>query len=72
MSLHYNSHDSYWFVNGKEIFMFEADNKNVNFPTQFCLWSLCNGFSNTDSREIFLNGDVYGFSVDYSSVDKYS
>ena len=52
--------------------MFEADNKNVNFPTQFCLWSLCNGFSNTDSREIFLNGDVYGFSVDYSSVDKYS
>ena len=52
--------------------MFEADNKNVNFPTQFCLGSLCNGFSHTDSREIFSNGDVYGFSVDYSSVNKYS
>ena len=30
--------------NGKEIFKFKADNKNVNFPTQFCLGIISNGF----------------------------
>ena len=33
--LHYNPGNSYLLVNGKEIFKFKADNKNVNFPTQF-------------------------------------
>ena len=36
--------NSYLFVNKKEIFKFEADNKNVNFPIQFCLGSLSNEF----------------------------
>ena len=58
MSLHYNDDNSYLFVNGKEIFKFKADNKNVN------------GFSATDAREVSLNGNVYDFSVDYNSIDK--
>ena len=71
MSLHYNSDKSYLFVNGrKEIFKFKAVNKNVNFPTQFCLGSISNGFSYTESREVSLNGNVYNFSVHYSSTDK--
>ena len=70
MSLHYNSDNSYLFVNGKEIFKFKADNKNVNFPTQFCLESISNGFSNTGSREVSVNGNIYDFSVNCSSVDK--
>ena len=44
LSLHYNSDDSYLFVNGKEIQTFKADNKNVNFQTQFCLGSMSNKF----------------------------
>ena len=36
LSLHYIVDNSYLFVNGKEIFKFKVDNKNVNFPTQFC------------------------------------
>ena len=40
MSLHYNADNNYLLVNGKEIFKFKADNKNVNFPTQFCLGSI--------------------------------
>ena len=72
LSLHYNVDNSYLFVNGKEIFKFQADNKNVNFPTQFCLGSISNGFSATESREISLNGNVYDFSVDYSSIDNSS
>ena len=35
--MHYNADNSYLFVNGKEIFKFKADNKNVNFQTQFSL-----------------------------------
>ena len=33
-----------FFVNGKGIFKFKADNENVNFKTQFCLGSISNGF----------------------------
>ena len=43
------------FVNRKEIFKFKADNKNVNFPTQFCLGSLSTGFNATESKEVSLN-----------------
>ena len=60
--MHYNGDNGYLFVNGKEIFKFKAENKNVNFPTQFCLA--------TESREVSLNGNVYNFSVDYNSGDK--
>ena len=35
----------------KKIFKFKADNKNVNFPTQFYLVSISNGFSAIESRE---------------------
>ena len=59
------------FVNGKETFKLKPDNKNVNFPTQFCLESISNGFSATESKEVSLNGNVYDFSVDYNSIDKY-
>ena len=70
MSLHYNGDNSYLFVNGKEIFKFKASNKNVNFPTQFCLGSISTAFSATESREVSLNGNVYDFSVDGNSIDK--
>ena len=45
---------SYLFVNGKEIFKVKADNKNVNYPTQFCLWSISDGFGTTESSEVSL------------------
>ena len=70
MSLNYNADNSYLFFNEKEIFKFKSDNKNVSFPTQFCLGSVSNGFSATESREVSLNGNVYDFSVDYNSIDK--
>ena len=69
--LHYNTENSYFFVNGKEIFKFKADNKNVNFSTQFCLGSIFIGFSATEPREVSLKRNVYDFSVDYNSIDKY-
>ena len=43
LSSHYNVDNSYLSVNEKEIFRFKADNKSVNFPTQFCLRNMSNG-----------------------------
>ena len=39
----------YLFVNWKEIFKFKANNKNVNFPTQFSLGRISNGFGTAES-----------------------
>ena len=58
------------FINEKEIFKFKVDHENVNFPTQFCLERISNDFSDTESRGVSLNGNVYDFSVDYNSIDK--
>ena len=71
MSVHYNANNSYLFVNEKKILRFKANNKYVNFPTHFCLGSISNGFSATDSRKVSLNGNVYDFSVDYNFIDKW-
>ena len=58
------------FVNGKEIFKFKPDNKNVNLPTQFCLRSISNEFRAAVSREVSLSGNVYNFFDNYNSIDK--
>ena len=70
LSLHCNTDTSCLFVNGKEIFKFKPDNKNANFPNQFCLGSISNGFSATESTEVSLNENVYDFSFDYNSIEK--
>ena len=70
ISLRYNVDNSDLLVNGKGIFRFKTDNKNINFPTKFCLGSTFNGFSATESREVSLNRNVYDFSVSYNSIDK--
>ena len=66
-SLHYNSDNNYFFVNGKEIFKFKANCKNADFPTQFCWGSISNQFSAFNSREVSLKRI---FSVDYNVIDK--
>ena len=60
--MHYNADNSYLFVNGKEIYKFKADNKDENFPTQFCLQSVSVKFD--ESKEVSLTGDIYDFSDD--------
>ena len=61
LSLHDNGGNSYLFVNRKEIYKFKADNKIVNFPTQFCLGSLSNNF---ESEELSFKRNIFDFSVD--------
>ena len=69
LSLHYSNNNIYLLLTVKEIFKFKANNKNVNFPTQFCLGVISNGFGATESREVTLKGNLYDFSVDYKAID---
>ena len=55
MSLHDDGDNNYLFINRKEIIKFKVDNKNVNFPTRFCLGSLSNEFSATEFEKVSLN-----------------
>ena len=76
LSLHYNAYNNsskwwYLFVNEKAISKFEAEKKNVKFPTRFCLRSNSNGFSTTESTEVSLNGNGYDFLVDYNPIDTF-
>ena len=68
--MHYNANNNHFFVNGKEIFKFKVNNKNVNFPSNFWLGSISNRFSATESRKECLNRNVSDFLVDYNSTDK--
>ena len=52
-SLYYNHDNSYLFLNGKEIYKFKADNKNVNIQTQFSLGSISN---KSELEEVSLKG----------------
>ena len=54
----------------KKICKFKADNKNVNFPTQFCLERTSKKIDAIESREVFLKGNVYEFSFDYNVINK--
>ena len=58
------------FVNEKEIQKLNAYYENVNFPTQFCLGSVSNGFIAVDSGEVSSKGNVYDFSVGYIAIIK--
>ena len=68
MSLNCDDVNSYLFVNGEKIYNFKANNKNVNFPNQFCLGSMCNKFGEVE--EVSLKGNVYDFLVDDNGIDK--
>ena len=42
----------------------------MNFPSQFCLGSVSNKLDYVDSEEVYLEGNVYDFLVNYNSSDK--
>ena len=47
-------------------------NKNVNFPSQYCLGSISNKFESeeVESEDVSFIGNLYDFSVDYDVIDK--
>ena len=69
LNLHYNSDGSYLFVNGKEVTIFKAK-KSETKANQLTLGSIstCANLSSTDNEDSELYGNVYDFSVDYSTI----
>ena len=66
LSLHYDGDESYMHVNKTEICKFKPDG-NINWY-DFCLRSVSRGFTKDELNEISLNGTVYDFSHDHSSI----
>ena len=72
LSLHYDSDNSCLLVNEKEISTFKTSNRNNSFTSQFCLGSISIKFDYSGTKEVFLKGIVYNFSVHYVVIYKSS
>ena len=68
MSLHYNGANSYFFVNGTEIFKFKLKDSEI-VASQLCLGNISNDWSADNMKRTGFNGYVYDFSVDYDATD---
>ena len=68
LSLHYNSANSFLFVNGTEVITFKAkDSKIVASPLS--LENISKDWSTDNMKKAGFNGYVYDFSVDYNVTD---
>ena len=69
LSLHYNGDNSYLFVNGKEFTTFKAKKSEIK-ANQLILGSILTSanLSSSDIEDSKLRGNVYDFSVDYSTI----
>ena len=69
LSLHYNGDDSYLFVNGKEVTKFKAKKSEIK-ENQLTLGSIStsDNLSSNGIEDSKLYGNVYVFSVDYSTI----
>ena len=67
LSLHYNGDNSYLFVNGKEVTKFKAKNSEL-IKYSMCLGGLSKDYNKNSRKDTGLYGNIYDFSVDYSSI----
>ena len=68
LSLHYNGDNSYLFINGKKITKFKAKNSEL-MKHSMCLGDLSLDYYNNDKiKYTGLYGNIYDFSVDYSTI----
>ena len=75
LNLHYNGDNSYLFVNSKTVTQFKAKNSEIG-ANQVFLGSLVgdknyydvSDLSKDDVNDIKLHGNIYDFSVDYSTI----
>ena len=67
LSLHYNGVNSYFFVNGTEIYKFKA--KDFEIVTRpLCLGNISKDWSADNMKKIGFTGYLYDFSVDYDAI----
>ena len=67
LSLHYNGHYSYLFVNGKGVTKSKAkDSELIKYP--MCLGGLSKDYDTNSCKDTGLYRNVYHFSVDYNAI----
>ena len=67
LSLHYNNANSCLFVNGREVTKFKAKNSElIKYP--MCLGDLSKDYNKNSRKDTGLYGNVYDFSIDYSTI----
>ena len=67
LNLHYDGNNSYLFVNGTEIHKFKVKDSEI-VATPSCLGNISKDVSVDNVKKTRLNGNVYGFSVDYDAI----
>ena len=66
LSLHYNSDDSYLFVNGRQESKFKA--KTDQFKEKLCIGNLSHQWTTSESEKTGVYGKIYDFVVDYEQI----
>ena len=66
--LHYNSSNSYLFVNGTQELKFKAKNDQI-LKEKLCVGNLSSGWTVVNSAKTGLYGNVYDFVVDYQGIN---
>ena len=67
LSLHYNGANSYFFVNGAQIYTFKTKDSEI-VATLLCLGNISKDWSTDNLKKTEFNGYVYDFSVDYAAI----
>ena len=68
LSLHYNGHDSYLFVNGKQELKFKCKIENL-VKEKLCIGNLSDHWTTSESEKTGLYGNIYDFVVDYEAIN---
>ena len=68
LSLHYNSSNSYLFVNGTQELKFKAKNDPI-LKEKLCVGNLSSDWTVVNSTKTGLYGNVHDFVVDYQGID---
>ena len=69
LSLHYNSDNSYLFVNGTQELKFKAKDDQI-FKEKLCVGNISDDWLATNSEKTGLYGKVYDFVVDYEAINR--
>ena len=67
LSLHYNSNDSYLFVNGRQELKFKCKTDQL-VKEKLCIGNLSDQWTTTESEKTGLYGNIYDFVVDYEEI----
>ena len=67
LSLHYNSDDRYFFVNGRQELIFKAKTDQL-VKEKLCIGNLSDQWTTSESEKTGLYGNIYDFVVDYEQI----